>query len=276
MNDDEFCDETTSYKDEFIQWLTDRLPSTGKLNNIDVLYSLFGIHNKRLNTLIQDDVFNNTLNFVNVLITDRMLDRFCTSILPQKHHCIKKLILETTSMERILLAGDYPNLTSFELFGFEEEIVFRYFTGNISNRFPNMIFDTVTHLYAYDTIPMEHEFFMQISRNFPKLKCFSMKNDNRQTRNCDQWNSYPIIEYSHLISLDIMNVNTDYVEQFLLQTKTHLPCLTELKVNYNQLATVTMNFTRDETRHNCSKVKRLILKESKVFSKDYYRYFPSL
>ncbi|CAF1249933.1 unnamed protein product [Rotaria sordida] len=29
MNDDEFCDETTSYKDEFIQWLTDRLPSTG-------------------------------------------------------------------------------------------------------------------------------------------------------------------------------------------------------------------------------------------------------
>ncbi|CAF1146216.1 unnamed protein product [Rotaria sordida] len=249
----------------------DRLPTVSKTTKYDTKNQLHHTRQFIERLLVAMERFNILQPSI-----DKMLDRFCTSILPQKHHCIKKLILETTSMERILLAGDYPNLTSLELFGFEEEIVFRYFTGNISNRFPNMIFDTVTHLYAYDTIPMEHEFFMQISRNFPKLKCFSMKNDNSQTRNCDQWNSYPIIEYSHLISLDIMNVNTDYVEQFLLQTKTHLPCLTELKVNYNQLATVTMNFTRDETRHNCSKVKRLILKESKVFSKDYYRYFPSL
>ncbi|CAF0850733.1 unnamed protein product [Rotaria sordida] len=101
-----------------------------KLDNIDVLYSLFGINNERLDILVQDDVFINILNFVKTSFIDSKLDRFCTAILPQKHHCVKKLILETTSLERILLAGNYPNLTSLELFNFRQETVSRYFTSN--------------------------------------------------------------------------------------------------------------------------------------------------
>jgi hypothetical protein len=100
-----------------------------KLGNIDLLYSLFGIDNDRLDILIQDGVLPNILNFVISSMTDVKLDRFCACILPKNHHCIKKLILDTTSMERILLAGDYPNLTSLELFNFEQDISFRYFTG---------------------------------------------------------------------------------------------------------------------------------------------------
>ena len=101
-----------------------------KLDNIDVLYSLFGINNKRLDILVHDGVFTNNFNFVTTSsITDEKFDRFCTSILPRTHHCVKKLILETTSMERILLAGDYPNLTLLELFDFGAETVFRYFTS---------------------------------------------------------------------------------------------------------------------------------------------------
>ncbi|CAF3412322.1 unnamed protein product [Rotaria sp. Silwood2] len=101
-----------------------------KLDNVDVLYSLFGINNERLDILVQDDVFTNTLNFERVSsITDDKLDRFCTSILPQIHRCLKKLILETASMERILVASDYPNLTSLELFNCGQDTIFRYFTG---------------------------------------------------------------------------------------------------------------------------------------------------
>jgi hypothetical protein len=101
-----------------------------KLDNIDVLYSLFGINNRRLDILVQGDAFTNTLNLATKSsITDFKLDRFRTYILPRSHHCIKKLILETTSMEHILLAGDYPNLTSLELFNFEKAKVFPYFTG---------------------------------------------------------------------------------------------------------------------------------------------------
>ncbi|CAF4309066.1 unnamed protein product [Rotaria sp. Silwood2] len=35
-----------------------------KVDNVDVLYSLFGIKNKRLDILVQDGVFTNNLNFV--------------------------------------------------------------------------------------------------------------------------------------------------------------------------------------------------------------------
>ncbi|CAF0850912.1 unnamed protein product [Rotaria sordida] len=92
----------------------------------------------------------------------------------------------------------------------------------------------------------------------------------------DNNSTFSVIEYSHLISLDIKRVYLDYIAQFLLETKAHLPRLTELKVNYDQLKTVTKDFTRDATRRNCSKVERLIVEESTVFSKDVYQYFPSL
>jgi hypothetical protein len=101
-----------------------------KLDNIDVFYSLFGIKNKRIDILLEDSAFTSIFNFVRVSsTTDDKLDRFCTYILPQRHHYIKKLILDTAYMERILLAGDYPNLTSLELFNFGQEVVFHYFTG---------------------------------------------------------------------------------------------------------------------------------------------------
>jgi hypothetical protein len=151
----------------------------------------------------------------------------------------------------------------------------------ITTHFPTIVFDTVTHLSAYDMIPMQHEFFMGISRAFPMLKYFAVRNDRSQTWDHQEWksnkNSFEsVIEYPHLISLDLRRAHIDYAAQFLLETKTHLPRLIELKVNYRRLETVTMNFTRDETRRNCSKVKRLIIEAPRVISKDVYRYFPSL
>jgi hypothetical protein len=43
-------------------------------------------------------------------------------------------------------------------------------------------------------------------------------------------------------------MNIDYVEQFLLEIKSYLPCLTQLRVSYDELTTV-------KTRRNCAKVK---------------------
>ncbi|CAF1389221.1 unnamed protein product [Rotaria sordida] len=395
-------------------------------------------------------------------MSDVKLDRFCSYILPRTHHYIKKLILDTTSMERILLVGDYPNLTSLELFNFEQKIGFHYFTDDrpfrhifkhqitdlilhnndeyddktlmdiytknvyahimiffqnlkddlinlkcfsltnynyiydyddlvvpllrrmthlekltlylrisktglfigdaspfidgihlhneilvhipqlhtfkyyistetctdysnlrISNRdiqqtftniikygqtacimdyygasgtichvyslpftfthlykitthFPFIVFDTVTHLSVYDIVPFKHEFFMRINQAFPLLKCFTVKNARMQYWNSNDNLSDPIIEFTHLISLEIIHAGMYYLEQFLVKTNTLLPRLTRLKVNYNDLKTVTINFTREETRHNCSKVKQLIVEDSIIFSKYVYQYFPSL
>ncbi|CAF3172450.1 unnamed protein product, partial [Rotaria sp. Silwood2] len=101
-----------------------------KLDNIDVLYSLCGINNERLDILLQDDIFINTLNLVSISSTiDHLkLDRFCIYILPRICHFVKKFIIETISMERILLAGDYSKLTYLELFNFKQDIIYRYFT----------------------------------------------------------------------------------------------------------------------------------------------------
>ncbi|CAM4987562.1 unnamed protein product [Rotaria socialis] len=151
----------------------------------------------------------------------------------------------------------------------------------ITNQFPTIIFDYVTHLHVFDVVSLKHEFFIRISRAFPMLQFFSLVNIMFQSWDVNEWqydnnSTFSVIEYSHLISLDITSVYLDYVAQFLLETKAHLPRLAELKVSYDQLKMVTMNFTRDATRRNCSKVKRLIVEESTVFSKDVYQYFPSL
>jgi hypothetical protein len=107
-----------------------------KFNNMDVLYSLLDVDNQRLDMIVQEKTFTNTLNFVVTTITDEVLsianstiDRFCIDILPKIGYNIKSLILESESMERILLATDYPNLTELKLYNVNDEIVSQYFTG---------------------------------------------------------------------------------------------------------------------------------------------------
>jgi hypothetical protein len=105
-----------------------------KLDNVDILYSLFGINNKRLDSIIQDEIFCNSLNFTSSVhettIIDSILGRFCNSILPRIQYNVKCLIVEPASMERILLATPYPNLTELKIFNFQQDTSLHYFTGN--------------------------------------------------------------------------------------------------------------------------------------------------
>ncbi|CAF4153008.1 unnamed protein product, partial [Rotaria sordida] len=110
-----------------------------RLDNINVLYSLMGTFDGQFDILLQDNIFTNTLNMISrsstdnddddiYSIDDQILDRFCIDILPKIHHNVKHLILESMSMKRILLAGNYPNLTSLKLFNFGQNIALNYFT----------------------------------------------------------------------------------------------------------------------------------------------------
>jgi len=104
-----------------------------KLNNINVLYSLLDINNEHLNSLAQQKIFSHILNFVSIdnvsLIDQHKLDRFCIDILPKIHQNVECFILELVSMERILLAADYPNLTELKIFNFKQEVALNYFTS---------------------------------------------------------------------------------------------------------------------------------------------------
>ncbi|CAM4833083.1 unnamed protein product [Rotaria magnacalcarata] len=373
-----------------------------KLNNMDVLYSLLDINNQQLHIIAQDKIFTNILNFVSILstndnssISNRKLDRFCFEILPQIHHNVKCLILESVSIERVLHAVECPNLTQLKIFNFNKEIISRYFKDDllnlkcfslicynatglhdnlvvpllrrmshleertlhvcilnrptfvngihlhkeiliymprldkltfyinttneindsihrlcnddiqrtfsytnhrsvisivdyfgtykaachvfslpfpfhrlqwITNNFPPIIFSSVTDLKLSDTVPFKPEFFIRIARSFPSLKYLFVRNIRspvwsfRESSSVND-HSYSIVEYSHLILLDIDFVNIDYVDQFLNESKTRLPCLTELVVQFNALKNVTENFTRDATRRNCAKKYHIKIKD---------------
>ena len=150
----------------------------------------------------------------------------------------------------------------------------------VGNRFPNILFNYVIYLSVRDTVQFEHEFFLRIAKAFPLLKTFRVFNirpmSNNVQKSTDNISSHQIIEYPHLTSLQIMGTVISYVEQFLNETKTHLPCLTELRVRYEDLRIVTEDFMRESTRRNCVNVTRLITGRQIVGSKEYYTYFPLL
>ncbi|CAM4978439.1 unnamed protein product [Rotaria socialis] len=76
-----------------------------KLNNFDVLFTLHGV-NERLNRLIKDSIFTSRLtfvkwisnNFIDLISSDMILNRFRLQILPEIRHKIEWLDLESSSM----------------------------------------------------------------------------------------------------------------------------------------------------------------------------------
>jgi hypothetical protein len=107
-----------------------------KLDNMDVLYSLMDVDNQRLDMIVREEAFTKSLNFILTTITDDVLsigdstlDRFCRNILPKIDYNIKSLTLESGSMERILLAADYPNLTKMKLYNVNDYVILHHFTS---------------------------------------------------------------------------------------------------------------------------------------------------
>jgi hypothetical protein len=88
--------------------------------------------------------------------------------------------------------------------------------------------------------------------------------------------SSAFITFHYLVHLRFDAAHGDYVEQFLFDTKTHLPHLFSIEIGYETSAIVTNNFTNDTTRVNCSQLKRLIIKEPYVRSENFHSYFPLL
>ena len=110
-----------------------------KLFNSEVLYSLIGV-NVQLDEIASDPIFTSHLTFMRRLpngciypMVDRVLDRFCSQILPKIHHKIKWLNLESLTMERILQAVDYPNLRGLALFNIGREVNKNLYIGKEFN-----------------------------------------------------------------------------------------------------------------------------------------------
>ncbi|CAF4959965.1 unnamed protein product, partial [Rotaria socialis] len=110
-----------------------------KLENIDVLYSLWGI-NTRFDKILYDSIFTSSLTLLQCLpncficpLPDTVLDRFCLRISSQIRLKIKWLDIESSSMERILLAGEYSNLCGLGIYNITEDVAIRLFIGKKVN-----------------------------------------------------------------------------------------------------------------------------------------------
>jgi hypothetical protein len=151
----------------------------------------------------------------------------------------------------------------------------------LTNSFRGQHFQFVTTLVLYDTRPFEHDFFEWTSRASPLLKYLTIHNLTPQENKCqievvNDKKISPKISYLQLIRLRFTHAHIDYVNQFLRHTNAYVPCLDILKMEYEQLATVTNNFTSDSTRINCGQLKQLLFNELIVYPENFYLYFPLL
>ncbi|CAF1286725.1 unnamed protein product [Rotaria sordida] len=123
-----------------------------KLDNSEVLYSLMDV-NTRLNQIVHDPTFTTKITLtksdnLTTVLPDIMLDRFCLQILPKICHSIKWLNLESSSMERILLAADYPNLRQLDIF-INDQKCFLYLNEPCSS-FSSTLVELYIDVYLFD------------------------------------------------------------------------------------------------------------------------------
>ncbi|CAF1102925.1 unnamed protein product [Adineta steineri] len=171
---------------------------------------------------------------------------------------IQKTFIDFPNNNIISHVDFFPNFERSQCHIYSYPFLMRYYTG-ISNSFPGGLFEHVRAVSLYDERPFEHEFFLRIQKSFPFMEELSLVNRTAQNRKqSNQSNSHnqnsSLIEYTSLCKLSIVGVHDDYVEEFLLDTKTYFQNNLILLVNYECLERVTHDFSRDATRTNCGKI----------------------
>ncbi|CAF3283269.1 unnamed protein product [Rotaria socialis] len=151
----------------------------------------------------------------------------------------------------------------------------------ISNQFPGGYYPYVRIVLLYDEHPFEHEFFLRIAQSFPFIEklvlCNQKPQQHKQSYKLLTDNDHlSIVEYSHLVELDIEWAHDDYVEEFLCDRKAFFRKNIRLLVVGEALLRVTKNFTRKDTRMNCTKVENLVPWNEWKSLKSFQEYFPSL
>ncbi|CAF3253229.1 unnamed protein product [Rotaria socialis] len=213
-----------------------------KLANMEVLYSLVGVH-KRLNRIAQDSVFTNNLtllisssNGFVYSLPDPILDRFCSHILPKIHQKIKWLGLESLSIERILRATNYPNLYGISLYNIQAETAIGLFTDETSlictlkNQILELVIDISTN--KIQSLPVDDNtiIFIHIFTTFTNLQYLNFGPSLLYHQRLSFFTSPLTVISTNLLKLHV------YLENFN-------DCLYLLDGRFNQLHTLSANIS---------------------------------
>ncbi|CAF1175989.1 unnamed protein product [Adineta steineri] len=185
-----------------------------KLNNIDVHYSLLNVHNRRLSVLCKEKIFNNILDFTSIkndsLNNCRKFNQICNEILPRLCHNVKYFIVELNSMERILLAANYPNLTQLKIVNFKQDIALQYFTDESYLR--NIFQQQITQLILINNDTRD---IVGSSENYTKNvygKIFNLfKNLKQFSVDGTGYRSYPFLTLCNLPSTTLFSSTLIYL-----------------------------------------------------------------
>ncbi|CAF3672654.1 unnamed protein product [Rotaria sp. Silwood1] len=89
------------------------------------------------------------------------------------------------------------------------------------------------HTFIFDIVTED------IIITFPLLEDLTVLNTVNQKKRSNKLDeheqTFSIIEYSHLMTLDLIMSHGDYVKQFLFNTNTRLPRLSTLSIDYENL-----------------------------------------
>lgn len=120
-----------------------------KLKKFEILYSLMDINIRLDQTVLDPSIITTQITLMKQAsllkltspLPEIVVDRLCSHILSKIHDKIQWLKLETSSMERILLApSNYSNLRQFDVYIMDIETDMHFFTSKIFH------FDYFSHL----------------------------------------------------------------------------------------------------------------------------------
>ncbi|CAF1478142.1 unnamed protein product [Adineta steineri] len=209
-----------------------------KLGSFYVLYSLLNSI-QRLDLIARSIHYSKSINFsielsdgqVSTIDSDK-LHRFCVEILPQIHDHIQIITLETTSIERILLAAQFPNLNTLVLVGFSPDILSSYFTEK------SPIIHLLKEQIKFITLKIRNELFNDISYTYVCERILSV---------CEKC-TYLDINQSEMVrfsrfSIDDHSQNicySSYLHTLIIRVKTFDDCLFLLDGRLKSLSSLTV------------------------------------
>ncbi|CAF1439677.1 unnamed protein product [Adineta steineri] len=209
-----------------------------KLGSFYVLYSLLN-STQRLDLIARSIHYSKSINFstelsdgqVSTIDSDK-LHRFCVEILPQIHDHIQIITLETTSIERILLAAQFPNLNTLVLVGFSPEILSSYFTEK------SPIIHLLKEQIKFITLKIRNEMFNDISYTYICERVLSV---------CEKC-TYLDIKQSEMVrfsrfSIDDYSQNicySSYLHTLIIRVRTFDDCLFLLDGRLKSLSSLTV------------------------------------
>ncbi|CAF1388260.1 unnamed protein product [Rotaria sp. Silwood1] len=260
------------HKSVLLVYNTFLIPLLHRMSNLEELSLYFVNHNTPI--IDGNDLEMNIMNYMRKLKKFKFNIRSVISLNNQvylpSHEYIQNTFKNLKNNQIISCIDYFPKANEFHCHIYSYPYTWNYY-DNITNNFHGGLFKRVYEISLFDERSFEREFFLKIAKSFPCIEELRLHNREPQKNDNQQWS---IIEYPHLIRLDLVQTHENYVEQFLNNTKVCLLNDIDLRVDYNTLQRVAGNFTSDATRINCSKIKCLFLYNEPELSLDLKDYFP--